>query len=144
MLQLAFGARLLPQLDVETMKSPETTILLMDSAIVPVLVRTTFLLLLVVPSACTPNVTLVVERLAIGKPCPVPVSVTLCGLALALSLKSSVPLRAPTAVGLKLTLMVQLVPAAKRDGQLLVWRKSPVTLTPRKSGLVPVFFAITG
>lgn len=63
---------------------------------------------------------------------------------LALSLRNSLPVRVPGAVGLKLTFMVQLVPGARRAGQLLLCRKSPVTLTVRNSGIVPTFLTDTG
>ena len=50
---------------------------------------------------------------------PVPVRFTVCGLFQALSLTVSVPLRVPEAVGVNVTLMVQLELAAKVAGQLL-------------------------
>ena len=52
------------------------------------------------------------------------------GLLLALSVTVNVALRDPVAVGVKVTLMVQVALAAKVEGQLLVCPKSP--------GLVPV------
>jgi hypothetical protein len=60
--------------------------------------------------------------------CPVPPSVTLCGLDEALSLIVSVALSAPLMLGLKLTLNVQDVLAASvagESGQLLLLPKSP-------------------
>jgi hypothetical protein len=57
---------------------------------------------------------------------PVPASATDCGLAAALSLKRSAPVRFPVAVGVKVTLIVQLPPAASELPQLLVWAKSPL------------------
>ncbi|HET7440143.1 MAG TPA: hypothetical protein VFJ47_02490 [Terriglobales bacterium] len=44
---------------------------------------------------------------------PFPDNGTVCGLPAALSLKAKAALRVPLAVGLNLTLMVQLTPAAK-------------------------------
>ena len=38
------------------------------------------------------------------------------------------PLREPVAVGVKVTLRVQLAPAAKLEPQVLVWAKSPLTV----------------
>jgi hypothetical protein len=41
----------------------------------------------------------------------------------------TVPVRVPVVVGLKVTLMVQLAPAARVDPQLLLWAKSPLIAT---------------
>src|SRR5437764_7268159 len=51
--------------------------------------------------------------------CPVPVRGTVCGLPGALSVKESVPLRAPLLVGVKVTLTTQLAPAATVAPQVL-------------------------
>src|SRR5438270_804581 len=63
---------------------------------------------------------------------PFPLSATVCGLPAALSPSDSVPVRAPKAVGVKVTLMVQFPPAAKVVGlvgqafaPVLVAAKSP-------------------
>lgn len=64
------------------------------------------------------------------KSVPVPESVTVCGLPVALVVKVSAPLRAPVAAGLKVTLIVQLEPPAKVAPQLFVWAKSPLMPTP--------------
>jgi hypothetical protein len=52
--------------------------------------------------------------------CPVPVRLTLCGLLAALSVKVIAPVRVPTAVGVKVTLIVQLPAAATNVPQVLV------------------------
>jgi hypothetical protein len=54
------------------------------------------------------------------------------------------PVRVPAAVGLKVTLMVQLVPVATLDPQVLVWEKSPlaVMLVMLRVAL-PVFLSVT-
>jgi hypothetical protein len=57
---------------------------------------------------------------------PVPVSPAVCGLPEALSLMESAALRAPAALGLNVTLMVQFFPAATLVPQPLVWEKSPL------------------
>jgi len=57
------------------------------------------------------------------------------GLLLALSATVSAALRAPVAVGLKVTLIVQFPPAATLDPQVLVCPKSP-GLAPVKAMLV--------
>src|SRR5437764_14923083 len=51
-----------------------------------------------------------------GAAVPFPLSATVCGLLPALSATDSVPVRAPEAVGVKVTLMEQLAPAAKVAG----------------------------
>ena len=51
---------------------------------------------------------------------PVPVNDTACGLPVALSLTVTAPERAPVAVGVKLTLMVQLAPALRLAPQVFV------------------------
>ena len=66
--QLVCGARMVPQVFAGIMKSPEATMLLMASVVVPVLPKTTFLEALVVPSASITKVKLEVERLRIGNP----------------------------------------------------------------------------
>jgi hypothetical protein len=61
---------------------------------------------------------------------PAPLSVTTCGLCGALSANDTVPVRVPTTVGLNVTFTVQLTATANVLLQLLVWTKSPLTLTP--------------
>ena len=51
---------------------------------------------------------------------PTPVNEAVCGLLLALSVTVNVPVRAPVAVGLKVTLIVQLAKAASDVPQLLL------------------------
>jgi hypothetical protein len=65
----------------------------------------------------------------------VPERLAVCGLLVALSVTVNVPLRAPAAVGVKVTLIVQFAPAATLAPQLLVWAKSPL-LVPVKVMLV--------
>ena len=57
-------------------------------------------------------------------------------------------LRAPAAVGLKATLMVQLAPAARLEVQLLVWAKSPLLVPANAMPLIvrlafPVLLSVT-
>jgi hypothetical protein len=47
---------------------------------------------------------------------------------LALSVMVTTPVLVPAAVGLKVTLRVQLAPAATLEPQVLVWEKSPLTV----------------
>lgn len=60
------------------------------------------------------------------KSAPVPVRLTACGLPLALSVMVSDAARLPLAEGVKVTLMVQLAPAATLAPQVFVWAKSPL------------------
>jgi hypothetical protein len=69
---------------------------------------------------------------------------TVWGLPLALSLMETLALRLPVAEGVKVTLMVQLLPAASvlgLLGQVLVWAKSPA-LVPVRVMLVMVRAAV--
>ena len=57
---------------------------------------------------------------------PVPVRLTVCVAGLALSVMVKEPLFEPLAVGVKVTLRVQLALAARLAPQVLVWEKSPL------------------
>jgi hypothetical protein len=60
---------------------------------------------------------------------PVPVRAAACGLPTALSLTVSEPVRAPLAVGVKMTLTVQLCPTLSTLSvapHVFVWVKSPL------------------
>jgi hypothetical protein len=55
------------------------------------------------------------------------------------------PVRAPPAVGLKVTLIVQLAPALTVLPHVLVWEKSPlVVMLDMVSEALPVFVNVTG
>jgi hypothetical protein len=60
-------------------------------------------------------------------PVPVPVSDTVWGLPGALSVTESEAVSVPAAMGVKVTLTVQLAPAATVLPQVLVWPKSPAS-----------------
>ena len=68
-----------------------------------------------------PKETEVGERLTPGPVVPVPLKLAVCGLLLALSATVTVAVMLPVVVGLNVTLMVQLLPAASEAPQLLVW-----------------------
>jgi hypothetical protein len=85
----------------------------------PVFFKVTVCVALVVRVGWFPNETLAGERLTTGA-APVPVRLTLWGLPEALSEMLRVPLRVPVALGVKVTLIVQLTPAATEPPQLLV------------------------
>src|SRR5207302_1620630 len=84
-------------------------------------------------------------------PVPFPLSATVCGLPAALSPSYSVPVRAPKAVGVNVTLMVQSPPAAKVVGlvgqalaPVLVAAKSPEAANELiVKAAVPVFVSVT-
>ena len=85
---------------------------------------------------------------ATEKSSPVPDSATLCGLPAALSVMLKAADRAPPAVGLNVTLIVQLAPALRELPQLSVCAKSfvslPVIAMPLMvSAALPVFFKLT-
>ena len=67
-----------------------------------------------------PKAKLVGAKLAAGA-IPVPERATVCGLPVALSVTVIVPGWLPAAVGVKVTLMEQLAPAATEAPQVLVW-----------------------
>jgi hypothetical protein len=79
---------------------------------------------------------------------PVPVRATVCGLPLALSVMLTAAVRLPVAEGVKVTLIVQLAPAATELPQVLVWAKS-LALAPVTARLVmfsvalPVLLTVT-
>jgi hypothetical protein len=118
MLQLAPAANELPQVCV-CRKSPALVPVIamevIDRANVPMLVRVTVLAALVVPTVTEPKLRLVTDNLAVV---PIPLRGTNWGLPLALSVTLREALRAPVAVGLKVTLIVQLAAAANEAPQV--------------------------
>jgi hypothetical protein len=86
---------------------------------VPVFVSVTACGELLDPTNWFPNDRELADRLTAGAT-PVPVRLTVCGLPLALSVMVRVPLRTPVAVGVKVTLIVQLAPAPTLAPQVLV------------------------
>jgi hypothetical protein len=118
MLQLAPVANELPQVWV-CAKSPALVpviaIPLIVKVVVPILVSVTGFAGLDVPRATVPKLRLVGESFAVV---PIPVRPTFCGLPAALSVTLRAAVRVPLAVGLNVTLMLQLVPAANEVAQL--------------------------
>ncbi len=85
-----------------------------------------------------------VEEVVGVKSIPVPISATVCGLPGALSEMVMLPLRAPPAVGVNVTLIAQLAPAATLAPQLLVCAKSPLApMLAMLSAAEPVFDSVT-
>ena len=75
---------------------------------------------------------------------PVPVSVTVWGLATASSVMVRKPERVPAAVAVNVTFIVQLAKAAIVPMQLFVWLKSPLMLTlVTASGPGPLLLTVT-
>ena len=103
--------------------APVVPILLIVKLPLPVLVRVTDCAALVVPGFWFPKLRVDAERVTAGAvpaPVPVPVKLTVCGLLAALSVKVKVAARLPAIVGVKVTLTVQLPPAATDVPQVLV------------------------
>jgi hypothetical protein len=97
----------------------------------------------VVPRACGGKVREVGARLTIG-PVPVPLRLTVCVAGVALSVMVTAPVLVPAAVGLKVTLMVQLALVVTLEPQVLVWEKSPLAaMLVMLRVALPVFLSVT-
>jgi hypothetical protein len=77
----------------------------------------------------------------------VPLRETICGLSAALSVTLSVVVRVPDAVGLNVTLMLQLAPSESMVPQVWVCAKSPAFFPPMLilvmfNVAVPLFFSV--
>jgi len=123
-------------------------ILLMFRVAVPVLLSVTGWDPLVVPTRCPPKSKLPGVRLTRGW-VPFPDRATVCGLFGASSVMVIAPVRFPAALGLKVTLRVQLAPAATLAPQVPVQAKSlrsaPVMeILARCRVAVPVLLSVTG
>lgn len=130
MVQFAPAATELPQLLVcekSPALVPEIAMLEICSVAVPEFVRVSDLVL-EVPTLVLAKFKLVADRLTAGA-VPVPVKGRLWGLPGALSLTLTDAVRVPVAVGVKVTLIVQVPPVARVEGlmgQLVVCAKSPL------------------
>src|SRR5207302_1146323 len=131
-------------------KSPEAANELIVKAAVPVFVSVTVIGVLVVVSCCLPKPKPVGANTAPG-PVPFPLSGTICGLPPALSASDSVPVRAPEAVGVKVTLRSEERRAGK-DGGLMGQAFAPVLVAAKSpeaanelivKAAVPVFVSVT-
>jgi hypothetical protein len=93
---------------------------------VPVLATVTLCAALVVPTVWLAKVKDAGEIVIVPACAPtVPVNATVCGLPVALSAMLMAAVREPVAVGLKVTLIVQLASTASDAGQVFVSAKSP-------------------
>jgi len=124
--QLAVPASDVPQLFVckkSVAFPPDIAMLSIVSAVAVPLVNVTTCGALVVPSTCSGKVREVGEYVTVEV--PVPVRGTFCGLAPPLSVIVTEAVRAPMAVGVNVTVIVQLFFAAKDGVQVFVSAKSP-------------------
>src|SRR5947199_81298 len=101
------------------------SIVVMLRAVLPGLLKVMVWAALVVATFWLANVRLDGESDACATAVPVPLNPAACGDPVALSVMLTAALRAPAAVGVKVTEIVQLPPAATLDPQVLVWAKSP-------------------
>ena len=150
MVQLALAAKLAPQLLVcakSPLLTPAMLMLVRLNAAVPLLVSVTAWAALPIPTDWLPNAIDVGESVAAGAP-PVPERTSVCGLPGASSAITSVADRVPAAVGVNVTLMVQLefgamvAPQAFVDGKSLLFTP-PMVMLDRFSGAPPVFVSVT-
>jgi hypothetical protein len=116
-------------------KSPLVTILLKISGKFPLFDTVTVCAALVVPTAWLPNVNEVGE-IPIATATPVPVNVTVCGLPVALSVNTIVPVRAPAAVGVNVMWNVHGVPSTAMLGHC-------ASVAPAKSPLIAMLVNVT-
>jgi hypothetical protein len=143
------AARLAPQVVVRVKSAglvPVMVMLVMLNAPVPAFLRVTAVPALVEPSFVTAKATDVGDSVTAGA-VPVPVRATAWGLFTALSVMVKLADLAPVAVGVNVTLMVQLAAAAKLAPQLFVWAKSPLLLPVtvmlvRVNVAVPLFLRV--
>lgn len=85
-----------------------------------------------------------VVKVPIEKSCPTPARVTTCGLSGASSLIVSAPFRVPPALGVNVTLIMQLAPTATESPRVFVWAKSPLALMLLMvSGALPLLVRVT-
>src|SRR5580704_1857714 len=106
--------------------APVIAMLVMSSVETDVFVSVVVIEELVVPTACEPNVRLVGESVTVTDAAnPVPLTAIDCGLVESLSVTVRTADRAPLAVGVKVTLIVQLACDATLGVQSSVSEKSP-------------------
>src|SRR5258708_5397111 len=92
------------------------------NCVLPTFVRRTFWGALDVPTCCLPKDNRDLEK---ETTVPVPLNAIACGLAVSESLMATAAVFEPSAVGVKVTEIVQLAPDANAAPQVLVSAKSP-------------------
>lgn len=110
MVQLESALRLLVHVVVETLKSPVVEMVMPVSVTACLLASVNTLAGLATPTSSEENVAVTGVSLACTP--PVPERATVCGLLGELSVSVRVPVRVPSWVGVKVTLMMQFFPAA--------------------------------
>jgi len=149
MWQYAPAAKEVPQLLIcknSLASVPVIVISVIVNVVVPTFVKVTVFARLVTSSPTKPKFSWVGEIFAVV---PTPLRVTFCGLPAASSVKLRTALRVPNAVGLNLTLIVQLALAANDAPQVLALIKKSPLLVPMIAMLltvkirVPVFLSVT-
>jgi len=128
--------------------APPSAMRVIVSGAVPVLDKVNANGALVVPLGTLPKLLEAGVRVATAWP-PVPVRVTLAGLATSDVAMATVPVSTPVVVGANRTVIVQLLPAARETpflGQVSDSEKGPVTvmgLAGNVRGVVPTFTSVT-
>lgn len=141
---LSFAPKLVVHVVADTAKSPVVEIAMLVSVTLWLLVRLNVFAVLVVPTIHVPKDQLVGVNVAGST--PVPDSATVCGLLEALSVKLSVPVRLPSAVGVKVTLTLHVLPRPSRPPHVFaeIAKLSPSVATELMlKGAAPLFFNIT-
>jgi hypothetical protein len=117
MLHVPPAGTLVPQVLVSS-KSPAAAMPVIATVVLKLLVNVTNWAVLVVPAGWLLKLKLLGESITVGL--PVPSKGTVCGLPAALSMTAIAPLRVPVAVGVNVTLMVQVAPTATKLPQVFV------------------------
>jgi len=147
--QEAPPASWVPQVFVCENPLPLATIPLKTSAWFPPFLSVTVCVVADVPSGTSPKLTVNGERVAEGAELlPVPLRATDCGVPAALSATVRLAERLPVVVGVSVTLMIQLAPAATLEPQVEVCEKlaafTPLmAIAEMFSGAKPVFISVT-
>lgn len=141
MLHVLPAGTLVPQVFVSA-KSPAAAMLVIASVVLKLLVNVIIWAVLIVPAGWLLKLRLLGESVAVGL--PVPSKDTVCGLPAALSMKVIAPVRDPVAVGVNVTLIVQLPPTTTVLPQVFVCPKSPLAaILEMMSAAVPVLFSVS-
>ena len=112
----------------------------------PVLVTVTFCGVLAVFTSTCPNDNDPGESVTAGEPLPVPVRLTACGLVGSPSVMVRLPVIVPTAFGVNVTEIMQLLPAARLVPQVLLltaYCDVLVTTLVIASAVLPKFCRVT-
>jgi hypothetical protein len=143
MVQSDLAARLAVHVVAETLKSPVVEIAILVSATSCLLASVNTFAGLLTPTFSAGNVLL--AGVSVAWAAPVPESGTVCGLFAALSVIVRLPVSGPSWVGVKVTLIVQLFPAASVLPQVVLFlAKSPlVAMLLMSSVTVATFLTVT-